>query len=63
MNKNRFWADIAEAWSRREAIFIADIDIGEQAPPDDLDNDLDLDGLDDFFKDILSDLGEDEGEL
>lgn len=61
MNKKRFWMDIAEAWSRREAIFIPDIDIGEEVPPDDLDNDLDLDldGLDDFFKDILSDSGED----
>lgn len=63
MSKKRFWADIAEAWSRREAIIIPDIDIGGQAPPDDLDDDLDLDGLDDFFKDILSDSGEGEGEL
>lgn len=59
MNKKRFWMDIAESWSRRESIFIPDIDIGEEVPPDDLESDLDLDGLDDFFKDILSDLGED----
>ena len=53
--------DIAEIWSRKEAIVIPEIDVDGYAPPDDPEDEaIDFDDLDDFFKDILSD---DEGEL
>ena len=61
MIKKRFWEDIAEIWSQKEAIVIPDSDVDGYAPPDDPEDEaIDFDDLDDFFKDILSD---DEGEL
>lgn len=60
MIKKRFWEDVAEMWSRKEAIVIPNIDVDGYVPPDDPEDDpMDFDDLDDFFKDILSD---DEGE-
>ena len=60
MIKKRFWEDVAEMWSQKEAVAIPNIDIDGYAPPDDPEDDpMDFDDLDAFFKDILSD---DEGE-
>ena len=60
MIKRDFWENIAEVWARKEQIEIPDIDIGEDLPPDDPEEEYinfdEADDIDDFFKDILSDI-------
>ena len=55
-----FWEMIAEGWGRKEEIEIPEIDPGPDLPLDDPVKDYidfdSIDDVDDFLKDILSDL-------
>ncbi len=50
MIKKIFWEQLANLWAEKEVIEIPDIDLGEDIPPDDLEEEgIDFEGLDDFL--------------